>query len=200
MTTLIPEQGKPFTPVAKYVAGADIYQAEVRQPVMAVAPGATAATTLAAVRRRQGMGNHPRLSERARRLAGCSATRSIQACADPRLCRLDRLGLVLLPDQADLSGAALAARPDRQHGSGDHRADLRAEGDRAAAGLQILRLDGADEGTAARDGGAEGTRRRRQAKAAEGNDAALQGEEGEPGGGLSADPDPDPDLLLASTR
>lgn len=41
MTTLIPEQGKPYTSVAKYVAGADIYQAEVRQPLMTVAPGAT---------------------------------------------------------------------------------------------------------------------------------------------------------------
>ena len=44
MTTLIPEQGKPYTSVAKYVAGADIYQAEVRQPLMTVAPGATAET------------------------------------------------------------------------------------------------------------------------------------------------------------
>ena len=44
MTTLIPEQGKPYTSVAKYVAGADIYQAEVRQPLMTVAPGATVET------------------------------------------------------------------------------------------------------------------------------------------------------------
>ena len=44
MTTLIPEQGKPYTSVAKYVAGADIYQAEVRQPLMTVAPGATMET------------------------------------------------------------------------------------------------------------------------------------------------------------
>ena len=41
MTTLIPEQGKPFTAVTKYTPGADIYQTEARQPVMAVAPGAT---------------------------------------------------------------------------------------------------------------------------------------------------------------
>ena len=45
MTTLIPEQGKPYTSVSKYVAGADIYQAEVRQPLMTVAPGAKAETT-----------------------------------------------------------------------------------------------------------------------------------------------------------
>lgn len=45
MTTLIPEQGKPYTSVSKYVAGADIYQAEVRQPLMTVAPGGTGETT-----------------------------------------------------------------------------------------------------------------------------------------------------------
>lgn len=45
MTTLIPEQGKSYTSVAKYVAGADIYQAEVRQPLLTVAPGGTAQTT-----------------------------------------------------------------------------------------------------------------------------------------------------------
>ncbi|MBN2631007.1 MAG: membrane protein insertase YidC [Rhodobacteraceae bacterium] len=41
MTVLVPEQGKPFTSVTKYVPGADIYQTETRQPVMSVAPGAT---------------------------------------------------------------------------------------------------------------------------------------------------------------
>ncbi|MES2666472.1 MAG: membrane protein insertase YidC [Pseudomonadota bacterium] len=45
MTTLIPEQGKPYTAVTKYVAASDIYQTEVRQPVMTVAPGATISTT-----------------------------------------------------------------------------------------------------------------------------------------------------------
>ncbi len=46
MTTLIPEQGKPYTAVLKHVAGAaDIYQAEVRQPIIAVAPGARAEST-----------------------------------------------------------------------------------------------------------------------------------------------------------
>ncbi len=43
MTTLVPEQGKPWTAVTKYVAGADIYQAEFRQPVMTIAPGASVA-------------------------------------------------------------------------------------------------------------------------------------------------------------
>jgi YidC/Oxa1 family membrane protein insertase len=45
MTTLIPEAGKPFTSVAKYTPGADIYQTEIRQPLMTVAPGATITTS-----------------------------------------------------------------------------------------------------------------------------------------------------------
>lgn len=45
MTTLIPEQGKPFKSVVKYVPGADIYQAEVRQPLVSVAPGGKVETS-----------------------------------------------------------------------------------------------------------------------------------------------------------
>ena len=45
MTTLVPEQGKPWKAVTKYVPGSDIYQAEVRQPVVAVAPGTSYETT-----------------------------------------------------------------------------------------------------------------------------------------------------------
>ncbi len=45
MTTLVPAAGQPFTSVAKYVPGADIYQAETRLPVMTVAPGAKAEAT-----------------------------------------------------------------------------------------------------------------------------------------------------------
>jgi YidC/Oxa1 family membrane protein insertase len=45
MTTLIPEQGRPFTSVAKYVPSSDVFQVETRQPVVAIAPGATAAST-----------------------------------------------------------------------------------------------------------------------------------------------------------
>lgn len=45
MTTLIPEQGQPFTTVEKYVPSADIYTTETRQPVMTVAPGATIETS-----------------------------------------------------------------------------------------------------------------------------------------------------------
>jgi YidC/Oxa1 family membrane protein insertase len=39
MAALIPPSGQPFTAVAKYVAGADIYQTEARQPAVTLAPG-----------------------------------------------------------------------------------------------------------------------------------------------------------------
>ena len=45
MTTLVPEQGKPWKSVARYVPQNDIYQAEVHHDVMSVAPGATAEVT-----------------------------------------------------------------------------------------------------------------------------------------------------------
>ncbi len=46
MTTLIPEQGKPYTAVLKYTPTADIYQAEVRQPVVTLQPGETATSSI----------------------------------------------------------------------------------------------------------------------------------------------------------
>jgi YidC/Oxa1 family membrane protein insertase len=46
MTTLVPEQGKPFKSVLKFVPGAGIYQAEVRQPVLSLAPGESAAASI----------------------------------------------------------------------------------------------------------------------------------------------------------
>ncbi len=45
MTTLIPEQGQPFTAVTKFVPSAEIYQTETRHPVQTVAPGATITST-----------------------------------------------------------------------------------------------------------------------------------------------------------
>jgi YidC/Oxa1 family membrane protein insertase len=41
MTSLVPTQGAAFTAVAKYTPGSDIYQAEVREPLLTLAPGAT---------------------------------------------------------------------------------------------------------------------------------------------------------------
>ena len=46
MTVLVPEAGKPFTAVTKYTPSNDVYQTETRQPVLAVAPGATAQSTM----------------------------------------------------------------------------------------------------------------------------------------------------------
>ncbi len=46
MTTLIPAQGKPFTEVIKYTPEADIYQAEVREPLLTIAVGASAQSSI----------------------------------------------------------------------------------------------------------------------------------------------------------
>ena len=108
MTTLVPEQGKPWTAVSKYVPGADIYQAEIRQPVMTVASGASVSVHQPDLCRCQGMGDDQGLSSGRHR----------------RFHRLYRLGLVLLPDQTDFRRVALAERRRGQHGRGDHRADL----------------------------------------------------------------------------
>jgi YidC/Oxa1 family membrane protein insertase len=45
MTVLVPEQGKPFSSVTKFVPQANIYQTETRQAVVAVAPGETVTST-----------------------------------------------------------------------------------------------------------------------------------------------------------
>ena len=45
MTTLIPEQGKPFTSVVQYNAAADVYRTTARMPTVEVAPGASADST-----------------------------------------------------------------------------------------------------------------------------------------------------------
>ncbi len=45
MAVLVPEQGKPFTSVAKHVTASDVYQTEIRQKVMVVAPGAKSTVT-----------------------------------------------------------------------------------------------------------------------------------------------------------
>jgi YidC/Oxa1 family membrane protein insertase len=46
MTTLIPEQGKPYKQVLKYVPAAGIYQAEVRPPAVSLAPGETTTSSI----------------------------------------------------------------------------------------------------------------------------------------------------------
>jgi len=45
MTTLIGDPGQGFTSVAKYIPGADIYQSEMRQPAIDLAPGETRTVT-----------------------------------------------------------------------------------------------------------------------------------------------------------
>ncbi len=180
MTTLIPAAGAPFTEVdqvrrrARHVPDRD---APARDRGRA---GGRGDLVVAALRGRQGVGDAAPLPERGRRRG---------------LRRLHRLGLVLLPHQADLRRAALAQRRHRQHGRRHHRAHARDQGRSVPAGLQVLRLDGADEGAAAADGGAQGARGRRPPEDADGHDGALQDQQGEPGRRVPADPAPDSDLL-----
>ena len=68
----------------------------------------------------QGMGDHPQLPERGRHR---------------RLPRFHRLGLVLLPDQADLLAASQPQRAYRQYGPRHHRADAADQGRALPAGL-----------------------------------------------------------------
>jgi YidC/Oxa1 family membrane protein insertase len=182
MTTLIPGDGQPFTSVTRYVASADIYQTEARLPVMSVAPGATGEVTTLL-------------------FAGAKEWETIRDYQDAGrhrpVHRLDRLGLVLFPDQADVLAAAQSQRADREHGPRHHRADRHRQGRAFPAGLQILRLHGPHARAAAGDGEDQGTRRRRPPEAPAADDGALQEGKGEPRLGLSADPPADPDLLLA---
>jgi YidC/Oxa1 family membrane protein insertase len=46
MTTLVPEQGKPYKQILQYVPDAGIYQAEVRPPAVSLAPGATTGSSI----------------------------------------------------------------------------------------------------------------------------------------------------------
>jgi YidC/Oxa1 family membrane protein insertase len=46
MTTLVPEQGKPYKQILQYVPDAGIYQAEVRPPAVTLAPGATTGSSI----------------------------------------------------------------------------------------------------------------------------------------------------------
>ena len=182
MSTLVAPPGQAFTAVAKYTAATDTFQTDMRLPADGRRPGRQRLGRDLAVRRRQGMGAAQGLPEP-------EAHRPLR--------RRHRLGLVLLPDQADLHRAARGAQADRQHGPGDHRAHLRHQADPVPARLQVLRLDVEDEGTAARDGEDQGAGRRRPHEDAAGDDGALQAGEGEPRRRLPADPAADPDLLLA---
>jgi YidC/Oxa1 family membrane protein insertase len=46
MTTLVPEQGKPYKQILQYVPDAGIYQAEVRPPAVSLAPGESTGSSI----------------------------------------------------------------------------------------------------------------------------------------------------------
>ncbi len=70
LTSLIPEQGKPVHHSGEICAANDTYQTETRQPIMAVAPGATAQSTTRLFAGAEGMGNHSRTIRMTTGIAG----------------------------------------------------------------------------------------------------------------------------------
>jgi YidC/Oxa1 family membrane protein insertase len=193
MTTLIPSAGEPFTAVQKYFPARDVWQTETRMAALTVAPGETASAES-----RVYAGAKEWAVIRGYENAPGFVARLFGAEVDPNIAPVPSF-----IDAIDWGWFFFLTKPIfallhwlnaviGNMGMGDHRADADDQGACPAAGLQILRLHGADEGTSARDGGAEGTRAGddRQ-KPSDGDDEALQ-EKGEPGLRLSADPDPDP--------
>ena len=136
-----PRRGRASPPSRSTPPATDTFQTDMRLPVLAVAPGATASA-------------ETWLFAGAKEWALLSDYQNEKA--DRPLRRRHRLGLVLLPDQADLHRAARDAQADRQHGPRDHRAHLRHQADPVPARLEVLRLDVEDEGAAARDGEDQG--------------------------------------------
>ena len=134
-------------------------------------------------------GRH-RLRQRApvRRRQGSRDRRRLRQGAQPQPLRpADRLGLVLLHHQADVSGDRLDLPPARQFRRRDpdrHRPDQDAV---LPARQQVLRLDGEDEGGAAGDDGDPRALCRRQDEAAAGDDGAVQEGEDQSGRRLPAD-------------
>ena len=110
---------------------------------------------------------------------------------------LDRLGLVLLPDQADLHGRCTVQRHYRQYGLAIIVLTLFIKALLFPLAYKSYVSMSKMKDASARDGEAQGKGRRRPPEAAAGDDGALQEGKGEPRCGLSADPDADPDLLFA---
>ena len=153
----------------------------VSAPVV-VADGATAETSARLFAGRQEGGHH-------RRLRGATGHRAV---LQPH-----RLGLVLLPDQADVPADGLVLRPCRQFRRGHPAHHRRHQGGVLSARQQVLQVDGEHEARRSADDGDPREVRRRPAGPAEGHDGALQDREDQPGRGLSAGAHPDPGLLRA---
>ena len=110
MTTLIPEQGQPFTSVVQYLAREDVYRTAARMPTLEVAPGETQEVTtqvFAGAKEWEAIRDY----EAGRRIEGFMPSLSYfmgfgRRRGDRRVCRFHRLGLVLFSDEADLLRAA----------------------------------------------------------------------------------------------
>ena len=163
MTTLIPDQGKPFTSVVEYVPASDTYRTFARMPTIDVAAGASSATTtrlFAGAKEWETIRDY----EAGRRIEGFGPAISYflgfggDAEIEGFINAID-WGWFYYLTKADFLRPARVEPAYRQHRLGDHRPDAADQGAFVPACAQILCLDGADEGTSARDGEAEGTLR-----------------------------------------
>jgi YidC/Oxa1 family membrane protein insertase len=141
------------------------------------------------------LGHHP---APVRRRQGGEPDQCLRARARHQAVRPDdRLGLVLVPDQADVPGAGLLLPSRRQFRRLDPARDADPEDLLPADRQPLIRLHGQDEGRAAGDDLHPGALQGRPDEAATGDDGAVQEGEDQSGGRLLAGADPDPGLLRA---
>ncbi len=179
---VIPEQGKPFE--AKFSGTQGDGHASL--------PGRLSHGCGESGARRDGRDQRARLCRR----QGGQPRRSLRREREhPEIRPPDRLGLVLLPDQADVFRARLFLQARRQFRRGHPHRHVLHQARALPARQQILRVDEQDEEARAGDAAHQGALRRRPRAPAAGDDGAVQEGEGEPGVGLFADPRADPDLL-----
>ena len=119
------------------------------------------------------------------------------APADPALRLCGGLGLLLVPDAADLPGDRLAEQRTGEFRPGHHGVHPRGKTAVLPAGELLVPVDEQDEAARPEDAGAAGAVQGRAAAHAARDDGDVPGREGEPGLRLSADGGADPGVLLA---
>src|SRR3984893_6078235 len=132
-----------------------------------------------------------------RRCQGGRLARCLRGSRDTKVRPCHRLGPILLSNKTDLFCSSVLWQAARQFRPGHFAADLVRQAGLLSARQQILQRDEQDEALAARDTEVARALSRRQGPSAAGDDGSLQARRGESDGGLPADRDPDPGLLLA---
>ena len=185
MAALIPDRTKPIDgalPLRRRATRPTSIRPTITGAEQTSRPGGSVSVERPPLRRRQGSGAARPLRGRARH----SALR-------PR----DRLGLVLCLTKPIFLALDFFYQLIGNFGLAILLLTVVDQAALLPARQQILPLDEQDEEAAAGDGEAARALRRRQGAAQAGDDGALQARGRQPGGGLPADRDPDPGVLLA---